>query len=85
MIKKIIFTFCIVLVGCKGNSQENAETKSKAEQKEVAYEVVKTDAEWRQELTELQYYVLRKAGTERAGTSAFLDYKKKGVYVCAAC
>ena len=85
MIKKIIFMVCIVLVGCKGNSQEKAEIKSKTEQKEVAYKVVKTDAEWRKELTDLQYYVLRKAGTETAGTSALLDNKKKGVYVCAAC
>ncbi|MGB5500481.1 MAG: peptide-methionine (R)-S-oxide reductase MsrB [Maribacter sp.] len=85
MIKKIIFTLCIVLVGCKGNSQEKAETKSKTDQKEVAYKVVKTDAEWRKELTDLQYYILRKAGTETAGTSALLDNKKKGVYVCAAC
>jgi len=76
---------CIVLVGCKGNSQEKAQTKSKTDQKEVAYDVVKTDAEWRKELTDLQYYVLRQAGTERAGTSALLDNKKKGVYVCAAC
>ena len=85
MIKKIIFTLCIVLVGCKGNSQEKAETKSNTEQKEVAYKVVKTDAEWRKELTDLQYYILRKAGTETAGTSALLNNKKKGVYVCAAC
>ncbi len=85
MIKKIIFIVCIVLVGCKGNSQEKAESKSKTDQKEVAYKVVKTDAEWRKELTDLQYYVLRKAGTETAGTSALLDNKNKGVYVCAAC
>jgi len=85
MIKKIIFIVCIVLVGCKGNSQEKVDTKSNTEQKEVAYEVVKTDAEWRKELTDLQYYILRKAGTETAGTSALLDNKKKGVYVCAAC
>ena len=85
MIKKIIFMICIVFVGCKGNSQEKAQTKGKTDQKEVVYKVVKTDAEWRKELTDLQYYVLRKAGTERAGTSELLDNKKKGVYVCAAC
>jgi len=85
MIKKIIFTLCIFLVGCKGNSQEKTVSKSKINQKEVAYKVVKTDTEWRKELTDLQYYILRKAGTETAGTSALLDNKKKGVYVCAAC
>lgn len=85
MIKKLIFTLCIALVGCKGNSQEKSITKNKSDQKKVAYTVVKTDAEWRQQLTDLQYYVLRKAGTETAGTSVLLNNKKKGVYVCAAC
>ncbi|NND79224.1 MAG: peptide-methionine (R)-S-oxide reductase MsrB [Maribacter sp.] len=85
MIKKLIFALCIALVGCKGNSQEKSITKNKSEQKKVVYTVVKTDAEWRQQLTDLQYYVLRKAGTETAGTSVLLNNKKKGVYVCAAC
>jgi peptide-methionine (R)-S-oxide reductase len=85
MIKKLIFTLCIALVGCNGNSQEKKVVKKKSDQKEVTYTVVKTDAEWRGQLTDLQYYVLRKAGTETAGTSALLNNKKKGVYVCAAC
>lgn len=85
MIKKLILVLSIALVGCKGNSQEKAEPKNKSSQKEIAYKVDKTDAEWRNELTDLQYYILRKAGTETAGTSEFLDNKKKGVYVCAAC
>ena len=45
----------------------------------------KTDTQWRKELSDLQYYVLRKAGTEPAGSSELLNNKKKGAYVCAAC
>ncbi len=85
MIKKLILVLSIALVGCKGNSQEKTDQQSTSPQKEIAYKVTKSDAEWRKELTDLQYYVLRKAGTETAGTSKLLDNKKKGVYVCAAC
>ncbi|EAR01917.1 methionine sulfoxide reductase B [Maribacter sp. HTCC2170] len=69
------------MVGCKGNAQEKTSTKKD----ETTYKVSKSDSEWKQELTDLQYYVLRKAGTERAWTSSVLDNKKTGVYVCAAC
>ena len=85
MIKRIIFTLSILLVGCKGNSQEKTEEVKTGNDKQTTYKVNKTDTEWRNELSDLQYYVLRKAGTEPAGSSELLDNKKKGVYVCAAC
>ena len=85
MLKKIIFKICILLVGCKGNTQEKVEIKKSKSDKDVTYKVMKSDEEWRKELTDIQYYILRKAGTETAGTSELLDNKKKGVYVCAAC
>ena len=47
--------------------------------------VEKTDAEWRAELTPMQYKVLRKAGTERAFTGEYHDTKTPGVYQCAGC
>ncbi|MCG6927327.1 MAG: peptide-methionine (R)-S-oxide reductase MsrB [Acidobacteria bacterium] len=47
--------------------------------------VKKTDAEWKQTLSPLQYKVLREKGTERAFTGALLENHEKGVYVCAAC
>jgi peptide-methionine (R)-S-oxide reductase len=52
---------------------------------EVIEKIVKPDAEWKKTLTPEQFYVLREHGTERAGTSALNNNKKKGVYVCAAC
>jgi peptide-methionine (R)-S-oxide reductase len=45
----------------------------------------KTDEEWRKELTPEQYRVLRRHGTERAGTSALNHEKRTGVYFCAGC
>lgn len=47
--------------------------------------VVKSDQEWRAELTPEQYRVMRKKGTERPFTGAYYDSKDAGVYRCAAC
>ena len=41
--------------------------------------------EWKERLTEEQYYVLRKEGTERPWTSALNDEKRTGTYACAGC
>jgi peptide-methionine (R)-S-oxide reductase len=47
--------------------------------------VVKSDAEWRRELSAEQYQVLRKHGTERAFTGRYHECKDAGVYRCAGC
>ncbi len=49
------------------------------------FEVTKSDEEWRKILTPEQFNVLRKHGTERAGTSSLDKEYDKGTYVCAGC
>jgi peptide-methionine (R)-S-oxide reductase len=44
-----------------------------------------SDAEWRKRLNSAQYDVLRKHGTERAGTSPLNKEKRKGIFACAGC
>ena len=52
---------------------------------EMSDKVVKSEAQWRQLLTPLQYQVMREQGTERAYTSPLHDSKKHGIYRCAGC
>ncbi|MFB2934613.1 peptide-methionine (R)-S-oxide reductase MsrB [Aerosakkonemataceae cyanobacterium BLCC-F154] len=49
------------------------------------FEVTKTEQEWREILTPEQFNVLRKHGTERAGTSPLDKVYDKGTFVCAGC
>ena len=77
---KNIISFCItmLLVSCNGVAQkENNNNKE--------YEVSKTEVEWKAQLTDLEYHVLREAGTERAFSSELNKNNTEGVYVCAAC
>ena len=47
--------------------------------------VKKTEAEWKEHLTEEQYYVTRQKGTERPFTGKYHDHKEKGMYKCVGC
>ena len=49
------------------------------------FEIKKTDQEWQETLTPDQFRVLRKHGTERAGTSPLDKVYDSGTYVCAGC
>ncbi|HEX8067694.1 MAG TPA: peptide-methionine (R)-S-oxide reductase MsrB [Thermoleophilaceae bacterium] len=51
----------------------------------MSQKVEKTDQEWREELTPEQYEVLRRQGTERPFTGAYVYAKERGTYDCAAC
>ncbi|WP_291165685.1 peptide-methionine (R)-S-oxide reductase MsrB [Hyphomicrobium sp.] len=49
------------------------------------FEITKSDDEWKKELTPEQFNVLRKHGTERAGTSPLDQNDAAGTYDCAGC
>ena len=54
-------------------------------QKKETFEVEKSDQEWKNQLNDLQYRVLRESGTERAFSSPLNKIYKPGIYSCAAC
>ena len=70
----LLITFCF---GC--NAQKNNPAAAKN------YAVTKTDAEWRKQLTPLQYQVTRQAGTERPYTGATWNNHENGIYYCIGC
>jgi peptide-methionine (R)-S-oxide reductase len=83
--KKYVFIILLISMGCKGVSQEKEAVAEKGEEQTETFKVVKSEQDWRKELTDLQFYVLRKAGTENSGSSELLKNKMTGTYVCAGC
>lgn len=77
--KKLLLIVLVAFVNCNTSAQEKKEVKKKI------YKVTKTNKEWKESLTSMQYYVLRQAGTERPFTSPLNKNYKEGTYVCAAC
>lgn len=79
---KILYTglFLVLMSSCKSMSQEGA-----VNQPDRKDRIVKSNDEWKKELPEDVYHVMREHGTERAFTGKLWDNHEEGTYVCAAC
>ena len=71
----------IVLAFSLNSCQSNAQKKPKAEQ----FKIQKSEKEWKKELSNEEYYILRQAGTEKPFSSELNNIKEPGTFVCAAC
>lgn len=94
--KKITLYTFLLSIGCMLNLSCNSTNKPKKaitnqlittskSSKMDTSEIKKTEAEWKQLLTDEEYYVLRQAGTERPFTGKYTDTDDKGNYYCKAC
>lgn len=81
----MMMALCFLVLACKGNSQEKETTKVIQKKAKKEFAITKTESEWKKELTDMQFYVLRKEATENPFTSELLDNKVEGVYICAGC
>lgn len=76
----IFLILSVLIISCTGNAQKKESVKEKK-----VYAVSKTDKEWKEILTSEQYYILRKAGTERPYSSPLNKVYASGTFHCAAC
>ena len=75
--KKVLLVLILgIFFSCNSNAQGKVKKK---------YTIVKTEAQWKAELSEIQYNILRESGTERPFTSPLNKNYNTGTYVCAAC
>jgi peptide-methionine (R)-S-oxide reductase len=81
-VSTVLFT---LLISCTGTAQQKNKTTNQKQVNTNKEKVVKTDAEWRKELTAQEYYVLRQKGTDRPGDYGYTNHFEKGTYVCAGC
>ena len=65
----------VVLTACAEEKEQIVDTNK----------VVKTEAEWKEQLTDEEYRVARKKGTERPYTGKYWDHKEWGIYSCVCC
>ena len=77
--KNLLAAFLMLTFAFGCNAQKD--TKPAASK----YTVTKTDAEWKKQLTAMQYDVARKGGTERPYTGATWDNHRAGIYTCVCC
>lgn len=90
LFRVILLTLSVVTISCNRSqptSQNEVDPTAKyiSLKGEILKPVIKTEDEWKKQLDEFEYHVLRQAGTEEAFSGKYWDNHQKGVYTCRAC
>lgn len=75
----VVASLVLLLPACSQNDSKKMVTMN------TEPRIKKTEAEWKKDLSPVQYHILREKGTERAFTGQYWDNHEKGIYYCAAC
>ncbi len=78
MKKYLYLVLPILLIGCHSNAQKKTKESR-------VYPITKSEVEWKATLSDMGFYVLREAGTERAFSGPLNKFYEEGLYVCAGC
>jgi len=76
----LIISFILVQTACSQNN-----TNSNTEPMSDTSKIVKSEAEWKEMLTPLQFNVTREKGTEKPFTGKFDNFYESGTYLCIGC
>ncbi|NER14074.1 peptide-methionine (R)-S-oxide reductase MsrB [Leptobacterium flavescens] len=89
--RKIVLILMLLALGCtesprkKSVEKITSQTEVSENKPRKIYPVSKTEKEWKAQLNEMEYFVLRQKGTERPFVGKYDKFYGKGSYVCAAC
>jgi len=63
----------------------NAAAEASADENEFAFEITRSEAEWKSHLSEEEYRILRQGGTEKFNSSPYRSEMPEGNYACKGC
>ena len=86
LVTAVVFVI-LTLNCCQSQTPKEKNTVESFDQRTnaMAEKVIKTDEQWKDLLTQEQYRIMRKKGTEASFTGKYYDFKEKGNYTCIGC